>query len=131
MAELYLEDLKSGQTFGSGRIRIEAERIKGFAAEFDPQPPTPITAAIIPIPNAQPCRLETWQETRRNRQPDIIPYRVVNHQMLEVRLGDVAFRISKRQGFSIPKKKSMNPAMVETIAKYTARVPKGAKLVKP
>lgn len=38
MAELYLEDLKSGQTFGSGRIRIEAERIKGFAAEFDPQP---------------------------------------------------------------------------------------------
>src|SRR5262249_3929994 len=38
MAELYLEDFAVGQTFGSGRLRIEEERIRGFAAEFDPQP---------------------------------------------------------------------------------------------
>ena len=34
----YLEDFEVGQTFGSDRIQIEAERIKTFAAEFDPQP---------------------------------------------------------------------------------------------
>jgi acyl dehydratase len=38
MAELYLEDFAVGQTFGSGRQRIEEERIRSFAAEFDPQP---------------------------------------------------------------------------------------------
>jgi len=38
MAELYLEDFAIGQTFGSGRLRIEEERIRSFAAEFDPQP---------------------------------------------------------------------------------------------
>lgn len=39
MTERYLEDFAAGQTFvGSGRIRIEKERIKTFAAEFDPQP---------------------------------------------------------------------------------------------
>ena len=27
-----------GQTFGSGVLRVEADRIKAFAAEFDPQP---------------------------------------------------------------------------------------------
>ena len=27
-----------GQTFGSGRSRVETQRIKNFAAEFDPQP---------------------------------------------------------------------------------------------
>jgi acyl dehydratase len=27
-----------GLTFGSGRVRVDKERIKGFAAEFDPQP---------------------------------------------------------------------------------------------
>ena len=27
-----------GQTFGSGRVRVDKERIKTFAAEFDPQP---------------------------------------------------------------------------------------------
>jgi len=36
--ERYLEDYAVGQTYGSGRIRIEEERIKSFAAEFDPQP---------------------------------------------------------------------------------------------
>jgi acyl dehydratase len=34
----YFEDFTVGQTFGSGRIRVEPERIKSFAAEFDPQP---------------------------------------------------------------------------------------------
>lgn len=38
MTERYLEDFAVGQTFSSGRLRIEAERIKSFAAEFDPQP---------------------------------------------------------------------------------------------
>ncbi|MBV8358804.1 MAG: MaoC family dehydratase [Deltaproteobacteria bacterium] len=38
MAELYLEDFAVGQTFSSGRLRIEEERIRSFAAEFDPQP---------------------------------------------------------------------------------------------
>jgi acyl dehydratase len=35
---LYLEDFRPGQKFGSGRMRVEAERMKSFAAEFDPQP---------------------------------------------------------------------------------------------
>jgi acyl dehydratase len=34
----YLEDFEMGQTFGSGQLRIEPERAKSFAAEFDPQP---------------------------------------------------------------------------------------------
>src|SRR5207247_9425630 len=34
----YFEDFTVGQTFGSGRILVEPERIKSFAAEFDPQP---------------------------------------------------------------------------------------------
>jgi acyl dehydratase len=38
MTERYLEDFEAGQTFLSGRIRIDADRIKSFAAEFDPQP---------------------------------------------------------------------------------------------
>jgi acyl dehydratase len=38
MTERYLEDFVVGQVFGSGRLRIDAERIKSFAAEFDPQP---------------------------------------------------------------------------------------------
>lgn len=38
MTERYLEDFKAGQTFRSQRIRIDADRIKSFAAEFDPQP---------------------------------------------------------------------------------------------
>jgi len=35
---LYLEDLRVGQLFASGEQRIEADQIKAFAAEFDPQP---------------------------------------------------------------------------------------------
>src|SRR5690348_8332813 len=38
MSARYLEDFAVGQTFGSGRLRIEQDRIKSFAAEFDPQP---------------------------------------------------------------------------------------------
>jgi acyl dehydratase len=35
----YLEDFAAGQTYGGeARLRVEAERIKSFAAEFDPQP---------------------------------------------------------------------------------------------
>ena len=38
MKERYLEDFEAGQTFQSERIRIDVNRIKSFAAEFDPQP---------------------------------------------------------------------------------------------
>jgi acyl dehydratase len=38
MREWYLEDFEVGQTFGSGRLCMQEERIKSFAAEFDPQP---------------------------------------------------------------------------------------------
>ncbi len=38
MTERYLEDFAVGQTFGSDRPRIDEERIRSFAAEFDPQP---------------------------------------------------------------------------------------------
>jgi len=38
MTERYLEDFAVAQTFGSGRLRVDKERIKTFAAEFDPQP---------------------------------------------------------------------------------------------
>ena len=34
----YLEDFAVGQTFRSGRLTIDKERIRTFAAEFDPQP---------------------------------------------------------------------------------------------
>jgi acyl dehydratase len=35
----YLEDLQPGMKFGgAARIRVEEERIKSFATEFDPQP---------------------------------------------------------------------------------------------
>jgi acyl dehydratase len=35
---LYLEELYVGQRFTSGNYRMDEERIKSFAAEFDPQP---------------------------------------------------------------------------------------------
>jgi acyl dehydratase len=38
LSERYLEDFAVGQTFGSGRLRIDKEQIFAFAAEFDPQP---------------------------------------------------------------------------------------------
>jgi acyl dehydratase len=38
MEQLYLEDLAIGQRFTSETYVMEAERIKEFAAEFDPQP---------------------------------------------------------------------------------------------
>ena len=36
--QLHLEDFTVGQTFGSGRLKVDAEQIKAFAAAFDPQP---------------------------------------------------------------------------------------------
>jgi len=38
VAHLYLEDLHVGQRFTTGTYRMEEDRIKAFAAEFDPQP---------------------------------------------------------------------------------------------
>ncbi len=38
MREVFLEDLKPGQIFSSGTVRIEAEEIIGFAVQYDPQP---------------------------------------------------------------------------------------------
>lgn len=38
MAKRYLEDFTVGQIFGSGRLKVDTEQIKAFAAEFDPQP---------------------------------------------------------------------------------------------
>jgi acyl dehydratase len=37
-AALYLEDLRVGQRFVSGTHRIDAEQIRAFAEQFDPQP---------------------------------------------------------------------------------------------
>ena len=34
----YLDDLKIGQRFTSGTLALDAEQIKTFAREFDPQP---------------------------------------------------------------------------------------------
>ena len=38
MTSRYLEDYAVGQVFGSGRVRVEEDRVRSFAAEFDPQP---------------------------------------------------------------------------------------------
>jgi acyl dehydratase len=38
VTDRYLEDFAVGQTFGSGRLRIDTERIRTFAADSDPQP---------------------------------------------------------------------------------------------
>ena len=39
MAELYLEDLAPGQTYGSAaRLKVSVDEIRRFAAAFDPQP---------------------------------------------------------------------------------------------
>jgi acyl dehydratase len=38
MSVHYLEDFAVGQTYGSGRLRVDEARMKAFAAEFDPQP---------------------------------------------------------------------------------------------
>jgi acyl dehydratase len=34
----YLDDLRVGQRFNSGSYRMDEDRMKAFAAEFDPQP---------------------------------------------------------------------------------------------
>jgi acyl dehydratase len=38
MADRYFEDFVAGQTFRSGRLRIDSDQIKAFAFQFDPQP---------------------------------------------------------------------------------------------
>ena len=38
MTERFLEDFTVGQTFGTGRLAVDAQQIKTFAAAFDPQP---------------------------------------------------------------------------------------------
>jgi len=38
MTQRYLEDFAVGPTSSSGRLLVDNERIKSFAAEFDPQP---------------------------------------------------------------------------------------------
>lgn len=38
MTEKYLDDFAAGQIYSSGRLTVERDRIKAFAAEFDPQP---------------------------------------------------------------------------------------------
>ena len=64
MTERYLEDFEPGHTFGSGRIRIDAERIKSFAAEFDPQPfhldERAATDSIFRGLVVRVCKLITW-----------------------------------------------------------------------
>jgi acyl dehydratase len=36
--QLHLEDFAVGQIFSSGRLKVDADEIKAFAAAFDPQP---------------------------------------------------------------------------------------------
>jgi acyl dehydratase len=38
MTERYLEDFAAGQTFKTGRHRVDKEQIFAFARQFDPQP---------------------------------------------------------------------------------------------
>ena len=38
MSEKYLDDFAVGHVYRSGRLTVDTERIKTFAAEFDPQP---------------------------------------------------------------------------------------------
>ena len=38
MAGRYLEEFAPGQKFASGQLKVDRERIKSFAAEFDLQP---------------------------------------------------------------------------------------------
>lgn len=35
---IYLDDMQPGQIFGSGTLTVDAEMIRRFAAEYDPQP---------------------------------------------------------------------------------------------
>ena len=37
-SKLYLEDFAAGQIFRSASLRVDAAEIKGFAAQYDPQP---------------------------------------------------------------------------------------------
>src|ERR1035438_5155311 len=35
---VFLEDLSVGQTFRTGTVSVDSDRVRAFAAEFDPQP---------------------------------------------------------------------------------------------
>jgi acyl dehydratase len=50
-SERYLEDFEVGQTFGSGWLRIDGERARAFAAEFDPQPFHLVVNLVVPRRN--------------------------------------------------------------------------------
>ena len=52
--------------------------------------PTDATAAIIPKLKAARWLPEIRKAKRRNRHPDIMPYRVDSHHILDVRLGETA-----------------------------------------
>ena len=52
--------------------------------------PTEATAAIIPKLKAAPWLPDIRKAKRRNRHPDMIPYRVDSHQILDVKLGETA-----------------------------------------
>jgi acyl dehydratase len=55
-----LEDFAVGQTFGSGRLRIDRERALAFAAELDPQP-------LHLDETAARRRLKSYRPTRASR----------------------------------------------------------------
>jgi acyl dehydratase len=38
MTERYLDEFAPAQRYASGQLKVDGERIKAFAAEFDPQP---------------------------------------------------------------------------------------------
>jgi acyl dehydratase len=38
MTEHYLDDFAAGQTFNTGKVRVDKEQIFAFAGQFDPQP---------------------------------------------------------------------------------------------
>ena len=45
----YLEDFEAGQTFRSGRIGIDGERIKSFAVEFDPGDELRVESEVLEV----------------------------------------------------------------------------------
>ena len=103
-------------------------QIGGSAARVKSPPrllfaPTAATAAIIPKLKAAPWLPEMRKAKRRNKHPDIMPYKVDNHHIFDVRLGN--------QGFSTLKAKSIKAVTVVTMARYTERLPKGRNGVTP
>jgi len=72
MGMYYLDDLVAGQRFvGSARIRIEEDRIKAFASEFDPQAfhldEGAASASIYDPVTSCEWRAKCWKCGRRSR----------------------------------------------------------------